>query len=103
MCNYRANLKIRENAGTPAMEENPAAPPCNCIPRLFLSIRILSMSKNIFTHCRVPACFEKKVGQNDFMASYDVSVLIVRREKVITALTTFSLDLGGLCGKFWVI
>lgn len=39
----------------------------------------------------------------DFMASYDVSVLTVRREQVITALTTISLDLGGLCGKFWVI
>lgn len=61
------------------------------------------MPKNIFIHCRVPSCFEKKAGQNDFMASYDVSVLIVRREKVITALTTFSLDLGGLYGKFLVI
>lgn len=61
------------------------------------------MPKNIFIHCRVPARFEKKAGQNDFMASYDVSVLIVRREKVITALTTFSLDFGGLCGKFWVV
>lgn len=87
----------------PAMEKNPASPHCNCIPRLSLSIRILSMPKNIFIHCRVPARFEEKVGQNDLMASYDVSVLTVRREKIITALTTFSLDLGSLCGKFWVI
>lgn len=78
--------------------------PCSCIQHLFLSFRIWGSQRTSSKTVECLLALERGCAKekNDSIASYDVSVFKVQKEKLMTALTTFSSDFGGLCRKFWL-